>query len=84
MCNKRDARKYHQQNAPRFYAVVKDCSPDPKTPRKRKTRHSSNPPIEHHVGWVMDSKEHHIRTTSIRQAYKINWLFKLCVCGGGD
>lgn len=35
-------------------------------PRKRKTRHSSNPPLESHVGWVMDSREHRPRTASIR------------------
>lgn len=48
----------------RFYPVVKDRSPDPQTPRKRKTRHSSNPPVEHHVGWIMDVKEHRVRTSS--------------------
>lgn len=32
------------------------------TPRKRKTKHSENPPIESHVGWVMDSREHHARS----------------------
>lgn len=52
------------RNVPRFYAVVKDTSPDPCTPRKRKTRHSNNPPVEHHVGWIMDVKEHRQRTTS--------------------
>lgn len=36
------------------------------TPRKRKTRHSSNPPMECHVGWVMDSREHRSRTASVR------------------
>ncbi|XP_013979396.2 la-related protein 1 isoform X3 [Salmo salar] len=51
---------------PRFYPVVKESWPvDAKTPRKRKTRHSSNPPMECHVGWVMDSREHRSRTTSI-------------------
>lgn len=53
------------------------CSKDPEisthcraqshqTPRKRKTRHSSNPPMECHVGWVMDSREHRSRTASVR------------------
>jgi len=51
---------------PRFYPVVKDGRPaDAKTPRKRKTRHSSNPPMECHVGWVMDSREHRSRTASV-------------------
>ena len=38
---------------------------DERTPRKRKTRHSDNPPIESHIGWVVDSKEHRVRTTSV-------------------
>uniref|UniRef100_A0A8C6SYC5 La ribonucleoprotein 1, translational regulator n=1 Tax=Neogobius melanostomus TaxID=47308 RepID=A0A8C6SYC5_9GOBI len=51
---------------PRFYPVVKESRPvDAKTPRKRKTRHSSNPPLESHVGWVMDSREHRSRTASV-------------------
>ncbi|KOC66335.1 La-related protein 1 [Habropoda laboriosa] len=50
---------------PRFFAVVKDePSVDPRTPRKRKTRHSNNPPVEHHVGWIMDVREHRPRTYS--------------------
>ncbi|KAG8224828.1 hypothetical protein J437_LFUL002275 [Ladona fulva] len=50
-----------------FYAVVKDETPpaDGQLPRKRKTRHSNNPPVEHHVGWIMDVREHRPRTTSI-------------------
>jgi len=28
------------------------------TPRKRKTRYSENPPVEGHVGWVIDSTDH--------------------------
>ncbi|XP_075458268.1 la-related protein 1 isoform X1 [Ascaphus truei] len=51
---------------PRFYPVVKEGRTiDAKTPRKRKTRHSSNPPMECHVGWVMDSREHRPRTASV-------------------
>lgn len=49
----------------RFFAVVKDePTVDPRTPRKRKTRHSINPPVEHHVGWIMDVREHRPRTYS--------------------
>lgn len=48
----------------RFYAVTKDPHPDPKTPRKRKTRHSNYPPVERHVGWIMDNREHRPRTHS--------------------
>ncbi|XP_050313917.1 la-related protein 1B [Anthonomus grandis grandis] len=57
------------RNVPRFYAVVKDDCPDPTTPRKRKTRHSNNPPLEQHVGWIMDVKEHRLRTTSTGSSY---------------
>ncbi|GAB0088600.1 La-related protein 1 [Sergentomyia squamirostris] len=49
----------------RFYAVNKDELVDPRTPRKRKTRHSTNPPVECHIGWVMDVVEHRPRTSSI-------------------
>lgn len=49
----------------RFYAANKDVMIDPRTPRKRKTRHSNNPIIEYHVGWVMDSVEHRPRTSSM-------------------
>lgn len=49
--------------APRFYPVVKEKKPvDQQTPRKQKTKYSSNPPVEHHIGWVMDSKEHQPRS----------------------
>ncbi|XP_071452706.1 la-related protein 1 isoform X2 [Hetaerina americana] len=64
-------RNYNQRqrrpNATHFFAVVKDQSPpaDGQTPRKRKTRHSNNPPVEHHVGWIMDVREHRPRTTSV-------------------
>lgn len=58
-------REGRRNTAPRFFAVVKDGpSVDPRTPRKRKTRHSNNPPVEHHIGWVMDVREHHPRTYS--------------------
>ncbi|XP_011871317.1 PREDICTED: la-related protein 1B [Vollenhovia emeryi] len=53
-----------RNTAPRFFAVVKDGPVDERTPRKRKTRHSNNPPVEHHVGWIMDVREHHPRTYS--------------------
>lgn len=49
----------------RFFAVSKDDPIDPITPRKRKTRHSANPPVECHIGWVLDAVEHRPRTSSI-------------------
>lgn len=49
------------QNLSRFYGVSKPAKPlDPRSPRKQKTRHSENPPVELPVGWVMDSREHEI------------------------
>ncbi|XP_055324606.1 la-related protein 1 isoform X8 [Sitodiplosis mosellana] len=48
----------------RFFAVNKEEFVDPRTPRKRKTRHLYNPPVECHVGWVMDTVEHRPRTSS--------------------
>lgn len=49
----------------RFFAANKEEFVDPRTPRKRKTRHSNNPPVEGHVGWVMDTVEHRPRTSSM-------------------
>lgn len=50
----------------KFFAVNKtDSAIDPRTPRKRKTRHMLNPPVEGHVGWVLDSVEHRPRTSSV-------------------
>lgn len=61
----RNQKDVHRRHVPRFFAVVKDeVSLDENTPRKRKTKHSSNPPVEHHVGWVMDVKGHRPRTYS--------------------
>ncbi|CAG9855200.1 unnamed protein product [Phyllotreta striolata] len=67
--NRRKSNKTPNRNVPRFYAVVKDDKPDPSTPRKRKTRHLSNPPVEQHVGWIMDVREHRLRTTSTGSSY---------------
>ncbi|XP_032540730.1 la-related protein 1B isoform X3 [Chiroxiphia lanceolata] len=62
----RTPRLQDPKKTPRFYPVVKEArSFDIKTPRKRKTRHSTNPPLECHVGWVMDSKDHRPRTSSL-------------------
>lgn len=63
--NDKSRRDSRRGVVPRFFAVVKDePSVDPRTPRKRKTRHSNNPPVEHHVGWIMDVREHRPRTYS--------------------
>lgn len=49
----------------RFYAAPNSQSIDPRTPRKRKLRHTANPPVEAHVGWLLDTVEHRPRTTSM-------------------
>ena len=55
------------REATRFYPVTKEpgaALPPPEDNaagvlvRKRKTRHSTNPPVEQHVGWIMDKKAH--------------------------
>ncbi|RVE42331.1 hypothetical protein evm_013005 [Chilo suppressalis] len=49
----------------RFYAASKDPhATDVIVSRKHKTRYSLNPPVEHHVGWIMDAREHRPRTHS--------------------
>lgn len=49
----------------RFYAASKDPhATDVIVSRKHKTRYSLNPPVEHHVGWIMDIREHRPRTHS--------------------
>ena len=52
----RYSTNYPPKNS-RFYPVIKDAKPiEPGTPRKHKTRHSENPPLESHVGWVLDNR----------------------------
>jgi len=39
-----------------FYPVIKEAKPAaPGAPQKKRTRDSDNPPIESHVGWVIDN-----------------------------
>nr|XP_008519629.1 PREDICTED: la-related protein 1B isoform X1 [Equus przewalskii] len=62
----RTPRLQDPNKTPRFYPVVKEPKAvDVQSPRKRKTRHSTNPPLECHVGWVMDSRDHGPRTSSV-------------------
>ncbi|XP_061381937.1 la-related protein 1B isoform X2 [Danaus plexippus] len=51
--------KAARRRTARFYAASKDPhATDVISSRKHKTRHSLNPPVEHHVGWIMDVREH--------------------------
>lgn len=55
--NERYSGNYPSINS-RFYPVVKEARPaEPGKSVKRRTRHSKNPPIESHVGWVMDNRQ---------------------------
>ncbi|KAL4720668.1 hypothetical protein ACJJTC_002109 [Scirpophaga incertulas] len=52
----------------KYLDIIKDATTSHEmlknTSRKHKTRHSLNPPVEHHVGWIMDSRDHRPRTVS--------------------
>ncbi|XP_058523324.1 la-related protein 1B-like, partial [Ochotona princeps] len=62
----RTSRLQDSNKISRFYPVIKEPKAiDIKCPRKRKTRHSTNPPVECHVGWVMDSRDHGPRTSTV-------------------
>ncbi|XP_077876807.1 la-related protein 1B isoform X5 [Ictidomys tridecemlineatus] len=62
----RTPRLHDPDKTPRFYPVVKEPKAiDLQSPRKRKTRHSTDPPLECHVGWVMDSRDHGPRAPSV-------------------
>ncbi len=62
----RDGGARRGREAARFYPVTKDPGAAATVEddaggvvvRKRKTRHSTNPPVEQHVGWIMDKKAH--------------------------
>ena len=44
-------------NRSHFYPVTKEpTTPSQDVPRKRKTRHSQNPPQEMHVGWILNAE----------------------------
>ena len=43
---------------PRFYLAPEPHELPAGTPRKQKTRHSSDPPIEPHVGWLLDVRDY--------------------------
>jgi len=58
------------KEAARFYPVTKDPSTleNDSLVRKRKTRHSNNPPMEEHVGWIMDKRAHRERLESLSES----------------
>jgi len=56
------------KEAARFYPVTKDPVDHLEGERKRKTRHSSNPPVENHVGWIMDKRAGRERLPSLSES----------------
>merc|ERR1740129_754190 len=53
----RHGKKADQNDRSHFYPVTKEpTTPSQDAPRKRKTRHSQNPPQEMHVGWILNSE----------------------------
>lgn len=44
--------------APRFFPAFSKENVSDQGPKKRKTKYSQNPPVEHHVGWVMGNREY--------------------------
>ena len=53
------------KDAARFYPVTKE--PGQKEGKKRKTSHSDNPPVETHVGWIMDKRATRERLESVTE-----------------
>jgi la-related protein 1 len=53
-------KKSKQDKKTKFFAVNNkpETSAAPKSSLKQKTKYSQDPPVENHVGWVMDSIEH--------------------------
>lgn len=71
--NERYSGNYPSANS-RFYPVVKDARPaEPGTSVKKRTRHSKNPPIESHVGWVLDRRQQKSRSRQSSCSYGNNY-----------
>lgn len=62
-------RQIFQATLSPFANGCKLFSPVVQMLRKKKTRHSLNPPQEAHIGWVMDSREHRPHSASIRSGH---------------
>jgi len=53
----RNKKMEDKDNRSHFYPVTKEpTTPSQDAPRKRKTRHSQNPPQEMHVGWILNAE----------------------------
>jgi len=65
---RRGSESRRGKEAARFYPVTKDPGNMVEGERKRKTRHSSNPPVENHVGWIMDKRAGRERLASLSES----------------
>jgi len=65
---RRGSESRRGKEAARFYPVTKDPVNLAEGERKRKTRHSSNPPVENHVGWIMDKRAGRERLASLSES----------------
>jgi len=65
---RRGSESRRGKEAARFYPVTKDPVEQVEGERKRKTRHSSNPPVENHVGWIMDKRAGRERLPSLSES----------------
>jgi len=65
---RRGSESRRGKDAARFYPVTKDTVELADGDRKRKTRHSSNPPVENHVGWIMDKRAGRERLASLSES----------------
>merc|ERR1719187_1608908 len=65
---RRGSESRRGKEAARFYPVTKDPVEQVEGERKRKTRHSSNPPVENHVGWIMDKRAGRERLASLSES----------------
>eukprot|EP00092_Neocalanus_flemingeri_P019191 GFUD01020790.1.p1 GENE.GFUD01020790.1~~GFUD01020790.1.p1 ORF type:complete len:1187 (+),score=395.91 GFUD01020790.1:609-4169(+) len=65
---RRGSESRRGKEAARFYPVTKDPVDLGEGERKRKTRHSSNPPVENHVGWIMDKRAGRERLPSLSES----------------
>ena len=69
---RRGSESRRGKDAARFYPVTKDPVEQVEGERKRKTRHSSNPPVENHVGWIMDKRAGRERLASLSESVGSN------------
>lgn len=80
--SQRGSESRRGKEAARFYPVTKEPGQHgdkESDKRKRKTSHSDNPPVENHVGWIMDKKAARERLESVTES-----LGESPECSGDD